>query len=318
MTLGDRTRRRLLVVAVLAGTWIVLAGLLVVLRPELADAVDREVGIPVAAFADRHPLVEDGARVLASLTWFAALLPWYLLAAGIMAAKGFRRPAVWLLAVACLSSLTTTVLKPLFARPRPDYAHLALRDYGFPSGHSTGMATAAGIAIVLAAVFLRRRNQRRLVAATGIAMALLIGLDRLLLGVHGLLDVLTGFAVAALWVSLAAYAVDPTPRPVAVAVPAPTGPPAVRGAGPGRLAVILNPVKLEDPEEFRRLLDARARELGWGDPVWSTTTVEDTGRSMAERAVREGAELVVDCGGDVTVRKVCDALAGNGIPVGVV
>jgi diacylglycerol kinase family enzyme len=124
--------------------------------------------------------------------------------------------------------------------------------------------------------------------------------------------VLTGYAVAAVWVSGAAWLVDPTPRPPPVE-PLTSALPQSRD-----LAVVLNPVKVEDPAAFRALVDARAAELGWNPPRWFETTVEDPGRSMAHEAAIGGAELVVVCGGDGTVRTVCAELAGTGIPVGVV
>ena len=39
---------------------------------------------------------------------------------------------------------------------------------------------------------------------------------------------------------------------------------------------------------------------------------------MAEAAAVAGADLVLVCGGDGTVREVCAELAGTGIPVGIV
>ena len=39
---------------------------------------------------------------------------------------------------------------------------------------------------------------------------------------------------------------------------------------------------------------------------------------MAEAAAVAGADLVIVCGGDGTVREVCAELAGTGIPVGIV
>src|SRR5207237_9551332 len=59
-------------------------------------------------------------------------------------------------------------------------------------------------------------------------------------------------------------------------------------------------------------------ELGWAAPRWYQTTVESTGRALAQDAVRDGSELVVVCGGDGTVRAVCGGVAGTGVPVGVV
>ena len=80
-----------------------------------------------------------------------------------------------------------------------------------------------------------------------------------------------------------AYLVDPTPQPTDVE-PLPTPLPTSK-----ELAVILNPIKVEDPVAFRALVETRAAELGWGAPVWFETTVEDTGRSMAHEAAVGGA-----------------------------
>ena len=85
-----------------------------------------------------------------------------------------------------------------------------------------------------------------------------------------------------------------------------------------QLAVVLNPIKVEDAVAFRAMVEQRAAETGWGLPAWYTTTVEDPGRSMAESAAISGAEMVIVCGGDGTVRTVCAELAGTGISVGII
>ena len=46
--------------------------------------------------------------------------------------------------------------------------------------------------------------------------------------------------------------------------------------------------------------------------------MEDSGTGMAHAAAVEGADLVMVCGGDGTVREVCAELAGTGIPVGII
>jgi diacylglycerol kinase family enzyme/membrane-associated phospholipid phosphatase len=276
------------------------------------NRIDHRFGMPIAAFADRHYWIERTAEVVAAMFRFLPMMIYTLVAAVWLTYKGFRRPALWLVVVSLGCSLTTILLKNLFDRERPDYAHMKLLDGGFPSGHSSGMATAAGIAIVLALTFLRRRNHRRLVAVVALLFVLMIGLDRLLLGVHGITDVLTGYALGVLWVAAAAYVVDPTPRSLSVE-PMPSTLPRTR-----QLAVILNPIKVEDTAAFRALVNARAAQLGWSEPAWYETTIADPGRSMAHDAALNGAELVVVCGGDGTVRTVCAELAGTGIPVGVV
>ena len=312
MTLADRTRRRLLVIVAVAALWIVVASAFVAWRPALVDDVDTSVGRPAAAFTDRHDVLHRTAEIVAEATrpvWVVSAL---VVLAGVLALRGFPRTALWLAVVPTLCQLTSFTMKRVFARPRPSYAHMDLSDFAYPSGHAVGSACAAGVLMVLATVFVRRGGQRRLVAVLGICFALLVGADRVLLGVHGVVDVVTGFAVAAAWVAGAAWLVDPTPRPPAVAASTTAVPRA------GTVAVILNPVKVEDPRAFRALVDARAAELGWDRPRWYETTVHDTGRAMADDAARSGVDLVVVCGGDGTVRAVCAALAGTGIPVGVV
>ena len=312
MPFGARTRRALLVGAVLAALWLLVAGYLVARHGALVDRIDHAVGQSIAAFADRHPAVERTAEIAAELFRVLPMMIYTLTAVGVLVWKGFRRTAVWVIVVSVGCLLTTTVIKVTLHRPRPTYAHMHLTDGGFPSGHSSGTACAAGIAIVLASVFLRRRRQRRLVTSAALLVALAIGLDRLLLGVHGITDVLSGYAVAVLWVCGAAYVVDPTPRGQ-VLEPLPRVLPSTR-----QLAVILNPVKVEDPAAFKALVNARAAGHGWSEPLWYETTIADTGRSMAHDAALAGAELVIVCGGDGTVRTVCGELAGTGIPVGVV
>jgi YegS/Rv2252/BmrU family lipid kinase len=88
--------------------------------------------------------------------------------------------------------------------------------------------------------------------------------------------------------------------------------------GTKQLAVVLNPIKVEDVEAFRILVNRLAEESGWSIPDWYETTIEDPGRSMAEAAAVGGADMVLVCGGDGTVRTVCAELAGTGVAVGVV
>ncbi len=312
MTLADRTRRRLLLIVAVASLWLLVASAAVTLQPAFVDDVDTSLGRPVAAFADRHDALERSAEVVAVLTRPGVFITLLLVVALVLALRGFRRTALWLAVVPSLCQLTTVTMKIVWARPRPSYAHMELSDFSYPSGHATGSACAAGVVMVLATLFVRRGGQRRQVAVVAVCLALAVGADRVLLGVHGLVDVLSGYAVAAVWVAGSAWLFDPTPRPPAVD-PQTSVLPASRD-----VAVVLNPVKVDDPAAFRRLVDARAAELGWNPPRWFETTVEDPGRSMAHEAAVGGAELVVVCGGDGTVRTVCAELAGTGIPVGVV
>jgi YegS/Rv2252/BmrU family lipid kinase len=243
-----------------------------------------------------------------------AMTVYTAIASALLLARRHVRAAVWTVLVMLGASLTTYFLKNAIGRDRPvweDAVH-TLDSFSFPSGHSSGIASGAGVALVLTALLVRRRNTRRMIQYVALFLVLLVGSDRLLLGVHNVSDVVAGYAVGAFWVLAGAVLFDPAPRSRPREL---VGPP-VRGER--TLAVVLNPAKVENVDGFKELVERMAQESGWQQPAWFETTVEDPGRSMAEAAAIGGAELVLVCGGDGTVRTVCAELAGTGIPVGVV
>lgn len=81
-------------------------------------------------------------------------------------------------------------------------------------------------------------------------------------------------------------------------------------------AVVVNPTKIE-PDTRREITSACTR-LGWTEPLWLETTVDDPGTGQAHEAVERGADVVLACGGDGTVRSVAQALAGTGVAMGLV
>ena len=81
-------------------------------------------------------------------------------------------------------------------------------------------------------------------------------------------------------------------------------------------AVVANPTKIEPGT--RRRITAVCTGLGWAEPLWLETTVEDPGTGQALHAVERGADVVLACGGDGTVRAVAEALAGTGVAMGLV
>jgi YegS/Rv2252/BmrU family lipid kinase len=84
-----------------------------------------------------------------------------------------------------------------------------------------------------------------------------------------------------------------------------------------RAAVIMNPIKVPDPDDFRKKVDTALTERGYDDALWLETTAEDPGSAMAKQAIDESVDLVVVAGGDGTVRVVCAELAQTNIPVAV-
>ncbi|GGF47938.1 hypothetical protein GCM10011519_22430 [Marmoricola endophyticus] len=226
------------------------------------------------------------------------------------------RAAAWTVIVMLTTSVLTTVVKQVVRRDRPEWDEPLhrLSSYSFPSGHASAIAAAASVAAVLAWMLVRRRNLRRLVVAVAVAVAVVVAADRVFLGVHHLSDVVAGWLLGVAVASFAVALLDPIPRPSAPRVEAmPAVFPSSR-----QLAVVLNPAKVDDPDAFRAMVEAMAAEAGWEQTTWYETTVQDPGVSQAHAAAVGGADLVITCGGDGTVRTVCEELAGTGIPIGIV
>ena len=81
-------------------------------------------------------------------------------------------------------------------------------------------------------------------------------------------------------------------------------------------AVVVNPVGLKDPLQLRIQITSVCVELGWQPPLWLQTTIDDPGKGQTAAALAAGADVVLACGGDGTVRHVAQVLAGSGTPMG--
>ena len=81
-------------------------------------------------------------------------------------------------------------------------------------------------------------------------------------------------------------------------------------------AVVVNPTKLADGAGTRVAIERACREMSWLEPLWFETTPEEHGASQTRQALAAGANLVLACGGDGTVRSVAGALAHSGVPMG--
>jgi diacylglycerol kinase (ATP) len=84
-----------------------------------------------------------------------------------------------------------------------------------------------------------------------------------------------------------------------------------------RIAIVVNPTKELERAETRRTVAAICAEAGWAEPTWWETTADDPGAGQTRAAVRSGADVVCALGGDGTVRMVGGALAGTGVPLGI-
>jgi YegS/Rv2252/BmrU family lipid kinase len=259
----------------------------------------------------RRPLrwVEDAFDTIGIVVMTAVL-------AAAMFAKKHRRAAAFTVGVMVVNGVTYTLLKRLIGRERPIWQNPEglLHSGAFPSGHAASITALGGVAIVLVTMLVRRSNVRRASYVGVVGLVLLVSADRILLGRHFPSDVVGGWLLAAGVVFLGLAVYSPLPRSLAAKVE----PLQEVFVSSRRLAVVLNPIKVEDVGQFEATVTAMAREAGWSDPTWHYTTVEDPGTGMAEAAAVAGADLVLVCGGDGTVREVCAELAGTGIPVGII
>jgi diacylglycerol kinase (ATP) len=80
------------------------------------------------------------------------------------------------------------------------------------------------------------------------------------------------------------------------------------------VAVVANPTKVAPGT--RAEVTLVCVDMGWREPLWLETTVDDPGTGQAEEALRRGADVVLACGGDGTVRTVAEVLAGTGTAMG--
>lgn len=185
-------------------------------------------------FVEHRSHVVRLARFVTMFGSFGLLPVIGLAAAVLLHRRGVpRRLAVAPLAATLLTGLVVFAMKLRVDRSRPPLAlHLvAERDRSFPSGHAAdGTALYLTLGVVLAVTVLRSAWARRLLIGLVVLGCALLGLSRLVLGVHWPTDVVagwaTGFAISALVLTRAMRAAPPgtaeaVPRPAGASLPLP-------------------------------------------------------------------------------------------------
>jgi undecaprenyl-diphosphatase len=174
------------------------AGVLARFPPQvrLDDALSRAL----YAGDDRSPLVGGLLEVLTTpgVTWFRLLV--FLPVLGWLARRRAWRTVLWVGVAITTIGPVTVWLKDVAGRARPAFENggLVYDGLSYPSGHSSGIATLVTVALVLAWPRLPAGGRRAAVTA-GVALAVLVGLTRMWLGVHYLSDVVGGLALGLAW-----------------------------------------------------------------------------------------------------------------------
>jgi membrane-associated phospholipid phosphatase len=124
-----------------------------------------------------------------------------------MVAAGRRAEAVFLFLSVGVSDILCSVAKTLVARPRPAAPLVrvlhASSGNAFPSGHVVGYVCCFGFLAYLAWTGPRSSWPRGLAIAVCAGLIVLVGPSRIYLGAHWATDVLGGYLLGGLWLSIA-------------------------------------------------------------------------------------------------------------------
>ncbi len=179
-----------LLAAALAGLWLLMM---------LGGTGPLDGLIYESLYAGGHPALIELAKA-------GSLLgdPWFLVPATLIIAlwlwwRGHPHTALTMVVVPLLGRGVNSLAKLDVHRLRPDLEpHLIVeRTNSFPSGHAAGSMI---FFLTLALLLTHRGPWRRWAAAAAILASLLVGVTRVMLGVHWPSDVVGGWAFGILWV----------------------------------------------------------------------------------------------------------------------
>lgn len=175
-----------------------LAAIWLVMFVSGGGALDRQIYF--ALYAGHRPLLLQLARAFTLLGQPTVLMGiGFVLAAWVWWRRGHPHLALALTLVILLGRALSEVQKHMIARPRPELEpHLVLvKTSSFPSGHASSSMifyTATALALFPAG------RPRQVAVGCAVVLSLLIGLSRVMLGVHWPSDVIGGWSFGLLWV----------------------------------------------------------------------------------------------------------------------
>lgn len=183
----------------LAATWVVAA---LVPAAHLRDAT-----ILYDFMQLSRPRVDRVANGVLGLLEPSPFILWGTLLVAVALVRRRPRLALAVALVLTLAPLTAELLKPLLAHQHA-YVGLQYVDAAsWPSGHAT-----AATVLSLCAVLVSPRWLRPAVAASGLVFLFAVGCSLLVLAWHMPSDVVGGYLLASLWVSLAVFVLRATER----------------------------------------------------------------------------------------------------------
>lgn len=114
----------------------------------------------------------------------------------LISQKHYRTSALWCLAVA-ISFIVSAGLKQVFDKARPDeiYHLIHASSPAFPSGHALRSTVVYILAATIIPLVFKIKTGQKFVLWGAWLLAFLIGISRILLGVHWFTDVIAGWVI---------------------------------------------------------------------------------------------------------------------------
>ena len=185
----------------------ILAGALALLwlAMFLLGTGDEDLAVLGVLYAGHRPLLAEAARVLTLLGGWYFVTPIAGIVGLVVGLRGRPWLGLVLFAGTMIGRLLVEFQKYELGRLRPDEnPHLVnVYNLSFPSGHS---ANAMMLYVTLALTLVEDPRRRAFWLAAALALAFVIGLSRVMLGVHWPSDVIAGWSFGLLWSMLLVWA----------------------------------------------------------------------------------------------------------------
>lgn len=244
---ASRQRASLTPVAIVTIAALVFTVLLVLvrLRWHPLESVDHGAAASVNNLIAGQPTLLTVTRAITMLGSTIALSAIVAAGALMLALRRRWRLACYLVVTGAGALVLDPVLKVLVGRLRPVVGHPVAHAPGnsFPSGHALGSMVCYGALFLVFLPAARGRWRTWFGVAVAVIVAM-IGISRILLGVHYISDVLGGWAIGIAWLGLTSFAFELTRR----AAGRPVSRPVTEGLEPEARADL----KPSDPEPGAR------------------------------------------------------------------
>lgn len=209
-------RMRVLSLLLVAAAFSVSVCLFIVIAHELFAEKEYALDNTVLHYVTTHIPSSSLAGGMVFISFFASgifLAACYVCFFAFVVIKKKLMVGLYILSTGLSGVLVNTLLKLLFHRDRPtDPLVIPPGDFSFPSGHSSGaFIFYTQLIYLLWQSRLRRRTKQALSAFLAV-FSFSIGFSRIYLRVHYATDVLAGFCVGAIWLSVSFFVYDQSHR----------------------------------------------------------------------------------------------------------